>query len=119
MVQGRTEFKKPTTVSSIIEKEELEILEDIRWRERLGRSEVIRKAIQEYSKNHSQGNDTYKLTEWAQNPEFIAMPAVMSPNWNEYIRKHTDRKERDKLYKQLDFISMTIKSQNHMEDMEK
>ena len=99
---------------------ELEQFEEIRWRERKKKTQIGRDAILEYIKNHGEGNNTFKIEDF-QDPNFIPMPATMSPTpkWNDYVRRHMDRKERMKLDKQLDFIRMTIKSQNHMEDMNK
>ena len=113
--------KRGMNMSFYVDTEEVKVLDDIRWREHMSLSEIVRKAIKEYIKIHAAGNDTYKLTEWAENPNFIAMPATMSntSKWNEYVNKHMDRKERDKLDKQLDYIRMLIKSKNHREDMEK
>jgi hypothetical protein len=94
MVQGRMEFKQRASVSVILEKAEFDAFEEIRWRERLSRSEIGRKAVTEYIKNHAEGNDTFKITEW-QDPNFRAMPATASPmiKWKEYIMCNTDEKE--------------------------
>ena len=96
----------------------LEEFTKIADREGKGRSELLIELVEEYVKTHSEGNPVFTLDQF-QDPNFKAMPATMSPTpkWNEYIRKHMDRKEREKLDKQLDFMRMTIKSQNHMEDM--
>ncbi len=101
-------------------KQMLEEFKKIADREGKGRSELIIELLEEYVKNHSAGNSTFKIDDF-QDPNFIAMPATMSDTgkWNEYIRKHMDRKERDKLDKQLDHMRMLIKSQNHMEDLKK
>ena len=93
----------------------LEEFKKIADRERKGRSQLIVDLIEEYVKNHSSGNSTFKIDDF-QDPNFRAMPATMSSNWHIYIRKHMDRKERDKLDKQLEHMRMLIKSQNHMED---
>ena len=99
-------------------KQLLEEFKKIADREGKGRSELIIELVEEYVKNHSEGNSSFKITDF-HDPNFRAMPATMSDTgkWNEYIRKHMDRKERDELYKQIDYMKMLIKSQNHMEEM--
>ncbi len=88
----------PTHITSIVEKEERERLEEIGWREHLTVSQINRKAIQEYIKNHGSGNDTFKIDQF-QDPDFRAMPATMSPmvDWKEFINNNTDAQEDSKL----------------------
>lgn len=94
MVQGKQEFKQRASVSVILEKAELDAFEEIRWRERMSRSEIGRKAIVDYIKAHAEGNETFKIEDF-QNPDFRAMPATMSPmmNWKEFVNHNTDEKE--------------------------
>ena len=79
-------------------------------REGMSKSEILVELIEEYVKNHAEGNSSFKITDF-EDPNFRAMPATMSDTgkWNEYIRKHMDRKERDELYKQIDYMKMLIK----------
>jgi hypothetical protein len=113
-----TGIENPRNITSIVEKDEREKLEEIGWREHLSISEINRKAVQEYIKNHGDGNETFKLDQF-QDPNFVAMPAFMSPTgkWTEFVVKHADREERAKIYKQADYIRMMARSQNHLEEM--
>jgi hypothetical protein len=114
------ELKEPLFVGCNIEHSDLEELDKIRWREHKERSEIIRIAVKEFIKIHGSGNDTFKITDF-HDPDFRAMPAFMSPTpkWTEFIIKHTDRKERDEIYKQADYIRMMARSENHREEMGK
>ena len=91
MVQGREEFKQRASLSVVLEKAEFDAFEEIRWRERMSRSEIGRKAIQEYVKNHGEGNSTFKLDQF-QDPDFKAMPAFMTPmmKWTKFIDECVD-----------------------------
>jgi|GEM_PF-2482806 len=91
MVQGREEFKQRASLSVILEKAEFDAFEEIRWRERMSRSEIGRKAIQEYVKNHGEGNSTFRLEQF-QDPDFVAMPAFASPmmKWTKFIDECVD-----------------------------
>ena len=78
----KQEFKNPRAISARVEEEEFKQLEEIRWRERLDITEVVRIAIQEYIRSHAVGNTTFKLENWANNPDFKISPTV-----------HADRKQ--------------------------
>ena len=92
----------------------------IAQREGKSKSELAMELIEQHVKTHSEGNPVFTLDQF-QDPNFKAMPATMSDTskWNQYVRKYMDRKERMELDKQLDYIRMLIKSQNHMEELEK
>jgi len=120
MVQGKKEFKNRTSMLTMLEKDELDALDEIRWRERTSRSEVGRKAIIEYIKSHGTGNDTFKITEW-QDPNFKAMPATMSSKdkWNEYIRQHMNKEERKDLQDRAKYMLKIIEAQDWKEENKK
>jgi hypothetical protein len=61
-------------------------------REGKKKSELITEIIEEYVKNHSEGNNTFKLDNWQQDPEFKATPALLSDRekWNNYIDECSD-----------------------------
>ena len=50
-------------------------------------SELVVELIEEYVKNHAEGNSTFKLDVWQEDPEFKAIPTLLSPQekWNKYI----------------------------------
>jgi len=86
-----TGIGNPRNITSIVEKDEREKLEEIGWREHLTVSEISRKAIQEYIKNHGEGNSTFRLEQF-QDPDFVAMPAFASPmmKWTKFIDECVD-----------------------------
>jgi len=43
-----------------------------------GIAKLLEIALEEYIKNHKEGNPTYKLDVWTENPEFIAIPALLA-----------------------------------------
>lgn len=75
-VKGK-EMKVPTAVTTIVEKEEREVLSEIGWREHMTTSQITRKAIQEYISAHAEGNDTFKLDQF-QDPTFKIAPTYLS-----------------------------------------
>jgi len=88
-------FVEPRTVSGILEKDEYEALIDIGWRERKLPSRIVRDAIVEYIKNHAEGNSTFKLDKWNEDPGFQAVPTISADPqiWKKYYQ---DCNEADK-----------------------
>jgi len=70
----------------------VEKLEELKWRERKSISELVEEAITEYLINHAEGNRTFSLDKWQENPEFKAIPALLSPmdRWDKYIQECND-----------------------------
>ena len=68
--------------------DEYEAFEDIRWRERKGKTEIAREAILEYIKNHSEGNITFKLDKWNEDENFKAVPTLSSRSeiWYNHLK---------------------------------
>ena len=116
MTSGKQSFKNRESVQGYIEAEEKEAFEKIRWREHKTESELLREALQEYIKNHGDGNSTFKLDDF-QDPEFKAMPATMSPKekWSNYIRNHMTREERDELDARVKFVREEIDAKNWLD----
>jgi len=85
-------------VALFLEDHELEIFEQIRWREKLSSAELSHKAMEEYIKNHAEGNETFKLETWVKDPTFQAIPTYHSDQqkWIEHY-KTSDEKERTRL----------------------
>jgi hypothetical protein len=71
---------------------QIETLEEIHWRERKSVSEIVREAIDEWIRNHAEGNSTFSLDKWQENPEFKAIPTLLSPpeKWFKYIEGCSD-----------------------------
>jgi len=51
--------------------------------------------IQEYLKEHGDGNPNYALTQWSENPEFMATPALFRKisDWEAYTKALHGRKD--------------------------
>ena len=89
----------------------MEEFKKIAKREGKSKSELNMELIEQHVKSHGNGNPVFKLDQF-QDPEFIAMPATMSPKdqWNEYIRKHMNLKERVELADRVKFVLATIEA---------
>ena len=98
-------------VSLYVDPEQMKILEEIRWRERQSMSAIVRRAVQEYIKAHGSGNDTFRLDNWSEDPEFQAVPTVFSAHeyWTKYV-DNCDKKEKLKLLKCVSFIKKYVDS---------
>lgn len=83
-------------VAGYLHPEELQALEEIRWRERKGKTEIVRAAIIDYLRAHKEGNDTYKLDNY-QESGFRAVPTILSrPEiWYEYLQECTPQERLD------------------------
>lgn len=79
--------RRKTNFSLYLEEDQIKRLDEIHWRERKSVSELVRDAINEYISNHFEGNKTFSLEKWQENPEFKAMPTLNSNNdtWSKYI----------------------------------
>jgi hypothetical protein len=73
--------------SFYVDPEQRKILEEIRWREHKSFSEIVRKAVDEFIKSHQEGNDTFRLDKWQEDPEFQAVPTILAPTqkWYSYL----------------------------------
>jgi len=56
-------------------------------REGKHRSEIIVSLIEEYVRSHSSGNDSFKLDNWQEDPDFKAVPTILAPTqkWYSYL----------------------------------
>ena len=81
------QYENRVGVTANLEKKELEALEEIQWREHKTKSQIIRLAILEYIKAHTNGNSTFKLDVWTNDPKFKAVPTVYADtdNWDKYL----------------------------------
>jgi hypothetical protein len=101
----KQEFKERRTITAYLEAEELAALEQIRWREHKGISDIIRLAVSEYVKAHAEGNECFRLDNWAADPDFKAIPTILSEpiKWFSYLSDCTPE-ERTKILKQANII---------------
>lgn len=85
-------YKNPIRISALLDGENVKLMDEIRWRERKSFNELLNKAISEYIKNHSEGNDAFKLDKWQEDPEFKAIPTLLSDpdKWFKYISECND-----------------------------
>jgi hypothetical protein len=92
-----SEFKERKMIGGAIEKAELDQLEEIRWREHKDLSEMLRLAVQEYIRNHAEGNDTFKLDDWETDPNFKAIPSLLGPDekWSLCLKNCSDEELSD------------------------
>ena len=62
-------------------------VEQIRWRERASKSEIVRRAVEEYVKNHGAGNSAFTLDNWKEESDFKAMPSLSAKPkiWDKYL----------------------------------
>ncbi len=87
-----------TQVSLYLSAEELKILDEIMYRERKSRAQISHEAMLEYMKNHSEGNDTFKLDQF-QDPDFKVAPTFLGTNRDKWVQfyKSSDEKDRTQL----------------------
>lgn len=60
-------------------KQLLEEIEKIPDYGKKSHAEILEIALEEFYKVHAKGNPTHTLENWTQNPEFIAIPALLAP----------------------------------------
>jgi len=111
--------KRGLNYSIYLDEEQLNVLDEIRWRERQSKSAIIRKAIEEYINNHAEGNDCFTLDKWQEDPNFKAVPSLMSDKerWNKYVESCND-KEITELASKVTYIKDIIsfrRTQEHAE----
>lgn len=80
-------YKNPKKMSTLIDGDLVDALDEIRWREHKSFNEMVNKAISEYIKSHLEGNETFKLDTWQDNPDFKAIPTISASKekWQQYI----------------------------------
>ena len=84
--------KRGLNYSVYLDEDQINALEEIKWRERKSKSEIIRIAIEEYINNHLEGNNAFTLDKWQEDPNFRAVPTLLSDaeKWNKYIDECND-----------------------------
>jgi predicted DNA-binding protein (MmcQ/YjbR family) len=94
---GRNKIYKNgrTQIAVFLEDQELEIFDQIMWREKQTRAQLAHKAIEEYMKNHAEGNSTFKLDQF-QDPNFRAVPTIHA-NREKWISHYKDSNREDRV----------------------
>jgi hypothetical protein len=89
--------KRGLNYSIYLDEDQIKVLDDIRWRERKSLSAIMRRAVEEYINNHAEGNDCFTLDKWQNDPNFKAVPTLMSDKekWNNYIDSCSDQECTD------------------------
>ena len=74
-------------------------------------SEIIEMALEEFFKIHGKGNPSFKLDFWTDNPEFIAIPALLAEKSqrNKWIELQAQKRN----YTDLKTIKAAIEEWNH------
>lgn len=80
-------------------------LEIIAERENKKVSQIIMQLIEDYVKNHAEGNSTFRLENWVENPQFHAIPTIFAKNetWLKHFREMKVSERADTL-KQINVL---------------
>jgi len=72
---------------SSTDEEIIKRFDDIAWRERTSGSKLLLTVIKEYVKHHEDGNPSYSLDQFAEDPELKAVPAFFRniEEWEKYL----------------------------------
>jgi hypothetical protein len=99
------EYRNRVAITAYLESEEFQALEDIRWRDHKDITQVIRAAVIDYVKAHGSGNETFRLDEWTKDPDFKAVPTILSDPqiWYRYLQDCTPE-DRARILKQTNII---------------
>lgn len=78
-----------TNYSFYLSNEQIAALKEAHWRERKSESEIVREAIDDWLKSHAEGNSSFKLEMWQEDPQFKAIPTLLSPDdkWQKYLEQ--------------------------------
>ena len=80
-------YKNPKRLTLWLDERLVSEMDEIRWRERKSFNEMLNKAVNEYIEHHKEGNETFKLDQWQDDPDFLALPATMASKekWQRYV----------------------------------
>jgi hypothetical protein len=108
---------KTVPTSFAIDSSLLQPFDDICYREHKSRSEIVNEFVGQFIKAHSEGNDSFKIHQWVNNPQMLAVPNTMSrkEDWVKYVGEE-DSKELQKLGNQIDFIRSEINQKLGLEN---
>lgn len=89
-------------------------------REGKSQSELITCILEEYVKNHAEGNSTFKLDTWQDNQEFKAIPTLLTTKekWVAYLKECNDKELTD-ISIQTGFIREYIEHKRKQEFLKK
>jgi hypothetical protein len=80
-------YKNPRRFTLWLDERLVSGMDEIRWRERKSFNEMLNKAVNEYIEHHKEGNDTFKLDTWQEDPDFKAIPTLLAAKekWQRYV----------------------------------
>jgi hypothetical protein len=89
-------------------------------REGKEKSQLIREVLLEYVNKHKEGNDTYKLDNFQEDPEFFAVPTILAQKekWQRYIAE-CNNEELTKLGVQSGYIRGLVEMRRSKEFRER
>jgi len=93
------------------DKEEIMIqLKIIAAREKKFQSDIIFELIEEFVKNHAEGNSTFQLDKWSEDPNFQAVPTIHADRekWISHY-KDSNREDRVKLNIKINDLQKVFK----------
>lgn len=113
--------KRGTNYSFYLSEDQIEKLEEIHWREKKSVSEIAREAIDDWLRNHAEGNSTFRLDIWQEDPEFKAIPTLLSSQekWNKYIEECCNDSELTNISVMANHIHQIVKMRRNKEYSEK
>ena len=90
-------------ISTIYFKDEelFNAIDDLAHREKKSISELARLALADYIKVHGSGNPVYPLTNWTDNPQFVAIPALLADH--RFIKSWLSSQKDEKIISEIKF----------------
>lgn len=74
-------------------------------------AEILEIALEEFYKVHAKGNPSFKLDNWTEDPQFIAIPALLAPK--EQRNKWIENQAQKKNWQDLKNIKSTLEEWQH------
>jgi ribbon-helix-helix CopG family protein len=91
-------FLNRAQIDCYLEEAEKKLFKGIAKREHKSESELLRRIIAQYIKDHGAGNDNFTVDNWLEDPNFQVVPALFSDRekWINYY-KNSSEKDRTQL----------------------
>jgi hypothetical protein len=82
-------YKNPKRMTLWLDERLVSAMDEIRWRERKSFNEMLNKAVNEYIEHHKEGNETFTLDVWQDDPDFKAIPTLYATDekWINHIKE--------------------------------
>jgi hypothetical protein len=82
-------------INGYVEFAEKKMFQDIAKREHKSESELLRRIVVDYNIKHGAGNDTFKVDEWLEDPNFQVVPTLFA-NREKWINYYKNSSEKDR-----------------------